>query len=295
MTSRAFDPRSRTNLREITKLLRKMAFPRTTLVCACDPNGVSGDASGWHVHNGGNGNVTPLSPTAKRLIPSLSSDDLIEKADADHWRISAAGRSWLKRRLSGSDPFQAQQMHRLRKAVEVDGVRTVTNVNMGESPLAWLRQRNGRQGSPLIDDAQFSAGERLRFDFTRAHLSPRVTSDWGALPGATNKRSGNGGGAADLLDSVIEAGKRFNRAVQAVGPELSDVLIDVCCFLKGLEETEKKNKWPRRSAKLILQMALTRLARHYGLNCAPVRQQQTAKTIRHWGAGNYRPAIDGDS
>ena len=68
------------------------------------------------------------------------------------------------------------------------------------------------------------------------------------------------------------------------------VLIDVCCHLKGLEEAERAAGWPQRSGKIVLQLALTRLARHYGLETHI--STNTAGAVRHWGSSDYRPQID---
>jgi len=69
-----------------------------------------------------------------------------------------------------------------------------------------------------------------------------------------------------LRDEVLAAKQRVMRALMAVGPETSGVLVDICCELKGLEEVEKTNGRPQRAGKVVLQIALTPLAKHPGLS-----------------------------
>src|SRR5690606_34719132 len=102
-------------------------------------------------------------------------------------------------------------------------------------------------------------------DFWFAQMSPNVTQSWSlsAAAGASGRRGAPGAGV-DLADNVVAAAERVRRALAAVGPELSGILIDVCCHLRGLAEAERKAGWPQRSGKIVLGVALSALARHYG-------------------------------
>jgi len=169
-----------------------------------------------------------------------------------------------------------------REIMTAEGLARVT-VDDGESPLAWLARRKGRDGRSLISAEQFVAGERLRADFTRGNLTPRVTSNWGAPTG----RAGSGAGAGEMTDVVIAARQRVQRALDGCGPELAGILLDVCCFLRGLEDVERERGWPSRSAKVVLQLALDRLARHYGL--APTAGGSAR--LRSWFAADAAPGV----
>ncbi|MDE1567688.1 DUF6456 domain-containing protein [Aquabacter sp. P-9] len=160
----------------------------------------------------------------------------------------------------------------------LNGAEHEVEVDLAESPLAWLAQRKGRDGGALIDAAQLVAGERLRSDFTRAGLTPRVTTNWDPAGGA-----GPGQGGLAFSEQVLAAKGRLDRALQAVGPELSGVLLDVCCFLKGLEAVEQERGWPARTAKVVLGLGLSRLARHYGLAAAATGRPRSP--LRAWRAG----------
>lgn len=160
-----------------------------------------------------------------------------------------------------------------REIMTESGISRVT-VNDSESPLAWLARRKGRDGRTMIGHTQFVAGEKLRADFTRGHLAPRVTSSWSGVARGKNC----GGDAGTMTDAVIAARQRVRLALEACGPELSGVLMDVCCFLRGLEDVERERGWPARSAKVVLQLALDRLARHYGLQMRP----RESAHVRTW-------------
>ena len=156
--------------------------------------------------------------------------------------------------------------------------------NDAESPLAWLRTRKDKSGAPLISDAQYLAGERLRHDFERAMLSRRITTNWDmAGSGARGANS-----TLELSDGAIAARERYIRALEAVGPELASILAQVCCLAAGLEQAERVLNLPQRSGKAVLGLALTALARHYGLLTDTGRRRNG---LSHWGLPDYRPAI----
>src|SRR6478672_1052920 len=175
------------------------------------------------------------------------------------------------------NPFRAQHLSVARGHVQTPEGPVDVTIDESESPLGWLARRKGRDGKPLIEAAQFQAGERLRADFTRANLTPNVTSSWDASRAGGRRGQSRGG---TFSDAVVAAREQVNRALEAVGPEFADVLLDVCCFLKGLEDVERERRWPLRSAKVVLQLGLDRLARHYGLQCEA--QGKGSAAIRTW-------------
>lgn len=132
--------------------------------------------------------------------------------------------------------------------------RSVT-VNMAESPLGWLFARGH------LSQRQFDAGERLRFDYERGQLSQRVTMAWDAAPVAR----GRGGSSAvpDLSGSQIDAKARFQTALQHAGPGLADILWRIVCAGEGMRDAETALGWPARAGKLVLTLALDRVADHY--------------------------------
>ena len=135
--------------------------------------------------------------------------------------------------------------------------RSVT-VNLAESPLGWLFARGH------LSRAQFEAGERLRSDWERAQLAPHVTMIWDAAPVARGR--GGCASAPDLNGAQIDAKRRFNGALEAAGPGLVDILWRIVCAGEGMRDAETALGWPARAGKLVLTLALDRVASFYQIS-----------------------------
>lgn len=195
---------------------------------------------------------------------------------------TGAGRARAARLRAGggAEGFQAQHrdMVETLEPMSAGGEARRLRVNVAESPLQLLARRRGRGGAPFVDAAGLEAGERLRRDITIGQILPSVTSRWDPVGG---QGAGGARDPASASDAVIAARQRVQRALKAVGPEFADLLLDVCGFLKGLETVERERGWPARSAKLVLGMALARLAEHYGL-AVEARGPAQARSLRLW-------------
>ena len=133
--------------------------------------------------------------------------------------------------------------------------RSVT-VNRAESPLGWLKARG------LVSQRQYDAGERLRCDWERAQLAP--TRDDGVGCGAGRARAQRvARRRCDPAGAQIDAHRRFHAAIDAAGPGLTDILWRVVCAGEGMRQAETALGWPARAGKLVLLIALDRIADHY--------------------------------
>jgi hypothetical protein len=129
--------------------------------------------------------------------------------------------------------------------------RSVT-VNLAESPLGWLHAHGH------LDDRLFYAGERLRADYERALLAPGVTMRWEPV-----RIRAVGGTCLEPSERQIAARRRFESAIAAAGKGLEDILWRVVCACETLPTAEKALEWPARSGKLVLKLALDRVADFY--------------------------------
>lgn len=145
-------------------------------------------------------------------------------------------------------------------------------------PGRWLDQ---------LDPTLVEASERLAQDYEWAGLDARVTALWDqALLPSGRKRSG---GEKEVSNAALSARARVHAALEAVGPELSGLLCEVCCLSAGVEQAERRLGLAARSGGALLKVALTRLARHYGLDATERSRRRAA--LRQWGAPGYRPRL----
>ncbi|MEM1161866.1 MAG: DUF6456 domain-containing protein [Pseudomonadota bacterium] len=191
--------------------------------------------------------------------------------------ITDVGRAHLRRVLAedrpqkggfaeAASPFlnQHREMGEKLFANKETGKPEPKAVNLGESPIGWLARRKGSDGKPFLGPEEVEAAERLRCDFEAANLGPQIAQDWQRFLTPSDRLSGTpqhhgpGGGATAARDRVMAA-------LASLGPGLADVVMRTCCFLEGLEACERRMGWSARSGKVVLQLALHRLADHYGL------------------------------
>lgn len=271
----SLEAKSAQALREENRLLRLLAAPAVATRIDGGRVVVFGRKAGISLRLG-----SAAVETARALA---SAGALVSSSEG--FALTDAGVARLRRLESGAeaegDAFARQ--HRALATVEAEG-ESARLVNEAESPLLWLYRRPGRGSRPLVGDAEFAAGERLRADLTLSCALPRLTADWQRAPA-------NGGGPGlTASEAMLAARQRVDRAMAAVGPEFSGLLTDICGFLKGLDVVERERGWPARSAKVALGLALSALARHYGLGNAAVGE--AGRRRRHvWSTGDARPVF----
>jgi hypothetical protein len=127
-------------------------------------------------------------------------------------------------------------------------------VNVAESPLGWLMARG------LISERQFTAGEQLRGDDERAAMGANVTMNLSVAPIGGQRSAPD---AADRTTRQLTAKAHFEAAIAAAGPGLSDILWRTVCACEALPVAEKALGWPARSGRLVLTLALDRIADYY--------------------------------
>lgn len=238
---------------------------------------IPGDGRGRH--RSGVGRAQPERPIHGDLVRyACERGWLVVDALGRTFRLTEAGALAMKRGLT-PEPGQRPEV--------VRPLRQTPETGQGLSPVARLRQRRDGQGRAALPSLQAEAAERLACDFGQGQMQPRVSTNWERLAmGLTTDRSQGAKLGIDVADGISAAQERVRRALDEAGPEFADVLLDVCCLETGLETVEHQRGWPHRTAKIILGLALDKLAGHYGMITFGARP---SGKISQWGTDDFRP------
>lgn len=189
----------------------------------------------------------------------------LERIDGDAWILSRRGRACLKAGLSLLDTVGNSETSTPKTVSQPDRLNALDLAERAGTVLGWLRKRSSATGEPLISEAEFAAGERFRADYFSANAMPNITARLSIDAEVRVPSRDPDNGLAARMDQLIKSRQAVLGALEAVGPELGELLIETCCHERGLKTIENARGWPQRSGKVVLTIALRQLAGHYGL------------------------------
>lgn len=259
--------------REARRILRRMCETGAVLAVAAEME------KAVVVRDTGEGGSTRTAVVDAPIAQAMALKDWIacdQPGRISRYHITSTGRQALNRmvaeqesRVRGFAEAQAgfdtgRAAEAALDEVERDPRARKARYLLAESPLTALARRRDREGEPFLTDALVAAGERLREDYELAQIGERKIDNWdqflteAPLPETVEI---NGPGA-------LAAQSRLKAALRDLGPGLGDVALRCCCYLEGLETTEKRLGWSARSGKIVLRIALQRLRHYYDARAA---------------------------
>ena len=230
----------------------------------------------WNLYGPQNKNKKSILKIPKNLIEAIARFKWI-KISAGQANITQNGKTAFKH----NDPKISAIT--LKTIYDQKTTRKVA-FNQNENVILKLNKKYDKKGNPIISLEQMNAAIKLQKDYEKAQLRQKITLNWESFKNKTQKNKKYT--QYTQSETGSRARKRLQNALNYVGPELTPILIKICCMEHGLTQTETNLQIPKSSARIILQIALTRLARYYGF------EQKTDKIpINHWGAQDYKPKI----
>ena len=192
----------------------------------------------------------------KTRVFELISDGVLSFKNGEI-RANSLTKNWLKRQKAiAGEEFVGQ--HRDIK-IDREGVKT----NMNESVLSRLSVAQKGKEAYLLP-YQVEAGRRFASLYYRARLNQRVSMSYGAFSGGKSKKNAVKGG--DISDMAIDAKREIEKILTKLPKDCAFIIVDICGMEKGLQLVEVERGLPRRSAKLVLRIALEQLAMIFGLS-----------------------------
>jgi DNA-directed RNA polymerase specialized sigma24 family protein len=230
------------------------------------------------VHSAEDGRPVRRAVVSREIAETLVLRDFVEGRQTGRltrYTITAAGRSELRRLLAEVESARAA-LHGVREDQAVVDARQVFEAQTRkkgrksprrrgagtETPIYVLARRRRADGEPWLPPDLVAAAFRFHETYEIARLGGAITHDWERLK--VGRINGSGPALpAGRATRRLEAEESLAAAIRALGPDLTETVILSVCHEEGMEEIESRLGYPARSGKLVLRIALRRLARHY--------------------------------
>ena len=126
--------------------------------------------------------------------------------------------------------------------------------------LRRLGKERGPQNKPFLSAAEVQAGELFQRDYNRRYGTGKMTQ---TLDAARVDQTRTNSTETDMIHR-LDCGRAYEAAINVLGPSLDQAALVICGEGKSLDQLEREQAWSRGSGRMILKLALQRLALHYG-------------------------------
>lgn len=246
---------SQPNERTVQRALMRLTRPDAVL--ARDPHG-----HGYGVFYNGDRRRRPMVRITEAQAQALVAEGAVAAdGDAHAFKLTSAGAAHAARVVARpNETYQAQHAPVIdRPVIDADGdVRQARGYAPFTTLVRLVRLKNA-DGTPWLAPEELDAARRLRGDWDAGQIGLVRGADWAAPPQSRQAR-GPGNGRETALAIGLDARARVEEALAALAPPLKRVAIALLLHDCGLEDFERAQGWPTRSAKIALKLALAQLA-----------------------------------
>ncbi|MBL8548403.1 MAG: hypothetical protein JNJ73_00355 [Hyphomonadaceae bacterium] len=242
----------------VGRALGRLAGPGMALMEAL------GGRGGFGVFPGGDRRRRPLARLTGEQVRALEADGALTRRDGGGFVLSAAGAARAARIAANPDErFLAQHGPLVERPVMApDGaIRSARGYFPHPVVLRLERMRDG-EGAPWFSREEIAAARCLRADWEAGQAGLLPGSDWTAAPRSAQAR-GPGNGREGAMAAGMDARARVNASLGRLCVQQRRIVEALCLNEMGLEEFETAERWPARSGKIALKLALAQLSLAY--------------------------------
>ena len=126
--------------------------------------------------------------------------------------------------------------------------------------LRRLSKERGPNNMRFLSVAEVQAGELFQRDYNRFYGGDKITQ---SVDKIRVDQSGQNGTELEMMRR-LDSGRAYQAAIDVLGPSLDQAALVICGERKSLDQLEREQSWSRGSGRVILKLALQRLALQYG-------------------------------